>query len=763
MISSYPISIVLTAGISAFYLLSDLFTKQTRSKPYITCKSIFLVTLAISCSLQLVRIHCSDQDLSTLLLHSIIFLNFTSLLFFIHSYSIISENYGDQNTNLWSFEHIFKLFAEFSVLITGVISLIYYREGFFYDFDLIALIKTDPSGHHYWHTLDIEKSVSIFLYAVIFTQLTISSFKAYKNKDHWISYIIICTALAQILNYTWNSNILADRYPRQPISSLTGLIWMLFFVITDKRDIFLKEFSERNLLKQMTEKESAINAYLSNISVLGALVTQDGRIIASNTLFNETFELDESSPTIFLKKEVSKCKSLTTRSEFIEALELAAIGENNKAQIKFLTKEGFVKYYEFHFTRSTSLYQNSLSIFIEGQDITDIIAKIQEIESAKRLQSIGKLASGAAHDFNNIMTAVSGLAEISIQEHPTSPSRHNLELIFKAAKRGNDITKNLLAFSRHNEASNITFNLVQILDESIILLKSTGSKLVQIEQNYILKEAFIAGNPSDIHNLIINLLINAYDAIKGAGSITVSLEEEIVRNETVLEDNQTISKGTYYLLSITDTGKGIPKTILAKVFEPFFTTKTIGKGTGLGLAAARETAENHNGVITLESEENKGTTIYVYLPKSLNTKTKEDDTPHIASEPATADIQKIVAILDDDEMVLTSVDKMVKSMGIKTFPFSNADSFLDWMRAQSHYPNCILLDLNMPHMSGIEVYTKLRADFQNLNIIIMTGYYENMANSDLEKDINVRILMKPFGIDKLQHSLNSYLDSKSQS
>jgi signal transduction histidine kinase len=757
MISPYPISTVLTAGIAAFYLFIGLISKKTRIRSYGLYKACFLTTLALSNIFQLVRPQSTNEQSAALLLHGIVLLNITSLYFFLRSYALISNSSSTKNNTRWTTEYIITLVSELSVIIAGVVSLTGNGGGFFYNFDLNALIDSNISTYAYWSQFDLQKSASLFLFISIVIQLSFCSYKSYKNKNYPVSYIIIGAGFAHIINYAWNSSILSNKYPHPTIYSLSGLIWVLFFVIIDTIEIEYQDKEDKKLVKEMKDKELAINTYLSNISVLGALVTQDGRVIASNNLFNTLFAIEANEATVFIKNQVKQCKELISKSEFAQALEFAANGKTSKTELKFTSKEGFAVYYEFIFSKSISVYENNLTIFIEGHNITDIKAKINEIEATKRLQSIGKLASGAAHDFNNIMTAVITLAEISIQEQPTSPTRNNLELIVKASKRGVDITRNLLTFSRSAATNTVNFNLIQIVNESVTLLQSTGSKLVKIDYTTELKEAIIAGDPSEIHNLVINLLINAFDAIKGPGKITIAVDEEILTTKVVLHDNQTVEEGNYYLLSITDSGAGIPKNILHQVFDPFFTTKAYGKGTGLGLAAARETTKAHFGVITIESLENQGTTVYVYLPKSSLIETKEEETSHIASEPASPKLQKSVAILDDDEMVLNAVDKMVKSMGYKTFRFSNAHEFIEWMQAKSHYPNCILLDLNMPLMNGTEVYNKLKQEFSDLKFIIMTGNYENNDHSDFEIAPNVQLLLKPFGIDKLQNTLSTFL------
>ncbi|MCP4216815.1 MAG: PAS domain S-box protein, partial [bacterium] len=263
-------------------------------------------------------------------------------------------------------------------------------------------------------------------------------------------------------------------------------------------------------------------------------------------------------------------------------------------------------------------YSGQPAILTIARDISKRVAIELKLRQAQKLEAIGTLASGIAHDFNNILSAIFGYTELALGDVQTgSKADKSLKKLMNAAKRGKDLVRQILTFCRQSKPEKITMDIVPIINEALKLLHSTLSSSIEIRKNLPETSHAVNADPSQIHQIILNLCVNAAHAMKENGGILeVSLEKTMRENES--PDDTHLIPGEYLKLSIKDSGHGIPPEVAKQIFEPFFTTKKKGEGTGLGLSVVHGIIQDHKGDIVLHSEPGKGTRFDVFLPLKQN-------------------------------------------------------------------------------------------------------------------------------------------------
>lgn len=350
-----------------------------------------------------------------------------------------------------------------------------------------------------------------------------------------------------------------------------------------------------------------------------------------------------------------------------------------------------------------------------------------ELHHAQKLESLGSLAAGVSHDINNVLAAIYAVTERLKLDAPLGSDLHRaLNLIETATTRGRDLVRGLTAFSRKDLQNPELIDLHALaLNEIDILKRSTFQK---VEFTLVCDEPhpLVLGQPGRLASTLMNLCLNGLDAMPNGGRLNLSIRR---RPEGWVE------------LTVEDTGMGMTPGVLARAREPFFTTKPIGLGAGLGLSMAYATAQNHGGELSLQSEPGRGTTVVVRLPET--TKTAEPSGPHeiLAAPP------KALTILfaDDDELIQGSVPPMLESLGHSVLVAGSGEEALTCLAAHPDV-DLIILDHNMPGMTGLEVLQKLRPTHPAKPVLLATGNLETEITTILNKDGHARAIEKPFSI-----------------
>ncbi len=381
------------------------------------------------------------------------------------------------------------------------------------------------------------------------------------------------------------------------------------------------------------------------------------------------------------------------------------------------------------------------------------------IQKSQRMETIGTLAGGIAHDFNNILTPILGFAEMGMMKpQEEESSQEYFAEIMQAAERAKNIISQILAFSKAQANKPITVCVQSILDEALQLLRPSIPSTILIEKHI---EPFcrnILADPSKIHQVIINLCTNAFQAMENRGG-TLSIElAEVIADRNLLKILPELHEQPYIKLTISDTGCGMDKGTMEHIFEPFFTTKAVNKGTGLGLSVVHGIITEHKGVINVESIPGKGSSFHIFLPvidqKIIGGETGENKKKLVPICNAS------VLFVDDEQAILKTMTIIFKKLGYSIRALNSPKQALEIFRQSPGDFDLVITDLTMPEMTGIDLASEIHTYRPDIPVILMTGFGKDIDNvKELEKYGICQILKKPVKIETLVSSINNVLSN----
>ena len=385
--------------------------------------------------------------------------------------------------------------------------------------------------------------------------------------------------------------------------------------------------------------------------------------------------------------------------------------------------------------------------------------KLQEqLIQAQKMEAIGTLAGGIAHDFNNILSPIIGYTELAMDSLPQGSDEHSmLSEVKDASMRAKELVKQILAFSRKNNQEKKILYLHPIINEALKLLRSSIPTSIEIRQSIDKNCGPVMCDPTQVHQIIMNLCTNAYHSMikdggileVSMGSITLDIEETQIAGD--------LPSGKYIRLIISDTGYGMDKKTMDRIFEPYFTTKTLGEGTGLGLSVVLGIVENHNGRIKVYSEEGKGTTFTVYLPEIMTQDKVAETKEHKILPSGTEHI----LIVDDEASIAAIQARMLKKLGYQVTSVTDSIKALERFRDNPEKFDLVITDQTMPHISGSELAKRMLEIKPDIPIILCTGY-SSLISKEKSRSLGIRhFLMKPVLMDELAKSVRSILDDPS--
>jgi signal transduction histidine kinase/CheY-like chemotaxis protein len=391
------------------------------------------------------------------------------------------------------------------------------------------------------------------------------------------------------------------------------------------------------------------------------------------------------------------------------------------------------------------------------QDITGRRDTEAQLIQAQKMESVGRLAGGVAHDYNNALSVIMGFTELAmIDVDPTGKLHAHLNQILTAGRRAADITRQLLAFARKQTISPILLDLNnnvvsmlkmlrRLLGEDIDLVWLPGTGLGNVKMD-----------PSQIDQILANLCVNARDAIEGVGRITIETDTKIF-DEAYCADNPGFVPGEFVLLSVSDNGCGMDKEILNNIFEPFFTTKDVDKGTGLGLAMVYGIVKQNNGFINIYSEPDKGTTIKIYLPGQ---KAKTVDMGEESIIEVLPGRGETILLVEDDLPILQLTETILSGLGYAVLAAGTPGEALKLAREYADDIHLLLTDVIMPEMNGRELAERLQSFNPNLLWMFMSGYTANAIAHHGVLDKGVHFIQKPFSKKDLAKIVRKALDEE---
>jgi len=377
-----------------------------------------------------------------------------------------------------------------------------------------------------------------------------------------------------------------------------------------------------------------------------------------------------------------------------------------------------------------------------------------QLRQQQRLETVGKLAAGVAHDFNNLLTGITGFTQFTYDALPTgSAMREDLAEVLALAGRATDLTRQLLAFSRRQTLQPIIFDMNQQIGGMIKVLGRLIGEHIDLVFHPAAELGQIKADPGQIEQVLMNLVVNARDAMPDGGKLTivtanVELDADYARNHT------GTTPGPYVMLAVTDTGSGMEASVLEHIFEPFFSTKSVGKGTGLGLATVYGIVKQHDGNIWVYSEPGSGTTFKVYLPRAAETSTEQPRSQPQSSPSGT----ETILLVEDEDAVRKVAARILEGHGYQVLTAalpSQADALL---AEHGAHIALLLTDIVMPERNGRKLYESALTRYPHLRVLYMSGYTDDAVVHQGMLTADTPFIQKPFTSDALLRMVRKTLE-----
>ena len=378
-----------------------------------------------------------------------------------------------------------------------------------------------------------------------------------------------------------------------------------------------------------------------------------------------------------------------------------------------------------------------------------------QLNQAQRMESVGRLAGGVAHDFNNMLTVILGYTQAAMEEMDPSGFGHkNLQEVLNAAQRSADLTKQLLAFARK-----------QVIDPKILNLNHTVEHMITMLQRLIGEDIdllwqpcenlwYVKMDPSQIDQILANLCVNARDAISGVGKLTIETGRKTF-DQAYCDRNQGFIPGEFVMLAVSDNGCGMDRHTRNNLFEPFFTTKDVGRGTGLGLATIYGIVKQNKGFINVYSEPGQGTTFKIYLPRYMSHTAHQDLPPPSGKTPGGTET---ILVVEDETAILQMTRMMLEKLGYAVLPAATPGAAMELAKHHQKSIHLLLTDVVMPEMHGRDLAGQLAAFYPDLKFLFMSGYTANVIAHQGVLDKGVHFIQKPFSMKDLAAKVRSALD-----
>jgi PAS domain S-box-containing protein len=419
------------------------------------------------------------------------------------------------------------------------------------------------------------------------------------------------------------------------------------------------------------------------------------------------------------------------------------------------TKDGRIITVEGHWTLIRDDAGNPKSVLCINSDITEKKNIEAQFMRAQRMESIGTLAGGVAHDLNNILSPIMMAIEILKSTANDRQSQSILRTIEVSARRGADIVRQVLSFARGIEGSRVEIQPRHLLMEIETIIKNTFPKNISLRFTIPTNLSSILGDPTQVHQIVLNLCVNARDAMPDGGTLEIDVDD------CVLDENHSsmaipAKAGRYVHIAITDSGTGIPREIIERIFEPFFTTKDIEKGTGLGLSTVMAIIKSHDGNISVSSEPGKGTTFNVYLPSmEMSSKARKEQDDELSMPAGNGET---ILVIDDEAAILSISQQTLQTFGYSVLTALDGAEAVAIYAQHRHEIAVVLTDMSMPIMDGVATINALRRINPAVKIVAASGL-ASVAGTARNADARVKhFLAKPFDAGTLLKVMRAILD-----
>jgi len=496
-------------------------------------------------------------------------------------------------------------------------------------------------------------------------------------------------------------------------------------------------------------------AQIFEASVPMCVIGSDYHIIRVNDRFSDFFDIEKGSFAGKICSDICQWSGCQTEACVLKKIfngETAA-----ESEVLRITADGKKRSCIVAASPYRDMNGQVIGVVESFTDITPRIQLEEQLRVSQKMESIGTLAGGIAHDFNNILSAVIGFTELSIDDTEAGTMLYeNLTEIMSAGNRARELVQQILDFSRHDEEETRSVQILPIVKEAVKMLRATIPSSIQIKETLCSEKLIVDADPTQLHQVIINLANNARQAMADAIGVLEFSVDLICFDGSIQNQYPDFLPGDYARITVSDTGSGIAKANLDKIFDPYFTTKPKGSGTGLGLFVAHGIVKKHQGVITVYSESGKGTTFHVYLP--VVKKYFQKKAVRTAGPLPTGDER--ILLVDDELPILRMQQRILERLGYAVAIRVSSVEALEAFRASPENYDLIITDMTMPDMTGDRLAHEIKEIIPDMPVILCTGFSEKV-NGGRASALHIDdFLMKPVDQTQLAKIVRSVLDSR---
>lgn len=530
------------------------------------------------------------------------------------------------------------------------------------------------------------------------------------------------------------------------------------------RDAERKRQEAETAREAEAQAELAFHAVFDQASLALVLLHSDGRIAQFNQRAARWLGAEDAH-LVGLPLTAAPRFRDEQREQLIDAVRSAARGSSSQHEIELTSPDGTRGVYQISVSPFHTATGSLGYVIVEAVDVSDLVETRSLLAQARRLEALGKLSGAVAHDFNNMLAAIMGgceLVKIARRSGNLERVDENVALIQTSVLRAADLTKKLLAFGRRDRFNSEPLEVNRLVDDISLLFGRTLRKNVEVMVDTDRDELYIDADAAALEHALLNLALNAQDAMPDGGSLKLSTRLVAAargmaathgRRET---HSDVRHDGPFVMISVADTGSGMSDDVRERLFEPFFTTKEVGKGTGLGLAAVHGTMRSHRGAIAVHTREGHGTTFELFFPASEQARS----TPRLVSlaVPATTRLCARVLLADDEPLVRATLAEVLQQAGCEVTAVANGEELLEGL-ALGPRPDVIVTDLGMPGLEGIKLVQTLEAQCPGCPLLLITGFSGQDVSSAFSGRSQHRLLRKPFTGDELLSALQALVDT----
>ena len=414
-----------------------------------------------------------------------------------------------------------------------------------------------------------------------------------------------------------------------------------------------------------------------------------------------------------------------------------------------------------YFNASESEEGKPEKVIVHALDMTEQRRLEARFAQGQKMQAVGQLAGGVAHDFNNVLTAIIGFSDLLLLKHkPSDPSFGDIMSIKQSANRAAALVRQLLAFSRRQTLRPQVLELATHIDDLTVLLKRLIGEQIALDVSHEPGLWVVRADLVQIEQVVINLVVNARDAMPSGGDIHLRTRN-VGEAEAETFTYRGMPPADYVLIEVADTGTGMSKQTIEKIFEPFFSTKELGKGTGLGLSMVYGIIKQTGGFIYPESELGVGTTFRIFLPRHIPT---EEELPKRSAPQPVRDLtgRERIMIVEDEEDVRAFSARALATTGYEVHEAASGEEALEKLDEIDGELDLIISDVVMPEMDGPTLMKHVRKRYPDLKVIFVSGYAEESVRRDLEDDRSIEFLPKPYSLDQINSKVKEVLQASKE-